>query len=234
MKELIIIPCSGSKNPYGNKSVMGREITKELDTTSKQKLYRLRQMVSNFFDIGLTNGMNPQSGMLKPAYKRYSGNLYNKIAESSWNKIANSKDADLVIVSALYGIIYYDEPIINYNVAMGDNTLGKQKLYTWWKQNQLEDILAEYINTKEYTLVRSFLSGDYKKALPKIESKINAHWLQYQYPNLGSGSNYYRGKDVNNIINNALKFCPKCNSRLTKRISRNEFVCENCNDSYEG
>jgi hypothetical protein len=222
MNELILIPCSGSKNPGGKKSVPGRKVTDQLNEMNSQELYRLRQQVAISFNINLKNGKNPDSELLKPAFNRYSGNLY----------LDKRDDIDLVIVSALYGLIYWDEPIINYNVAMSDTVKPRCKLYNWWKQNRLECILATFLKNKKYNIVRSFLSGDYKKAIPQIESEIDGHWLQYEYPGLGSGGNYYRGKDVANVLNDIQTNCPECSSRHTRRISRNEYICESCNSIY--
>jgi len=232
MNELILIPCSRSKNPGGKKSISGRKITDQLNEMNSQELYRLCQQVAISFNIDLKNGKNPDSELLKPAFKRYSGNLYKQIPHSAWIELDKRDDIDLVIVSALYGLIYWDEPIINYNVAMSNTIKPRRKLYNWWKQNRLENILATFLKNKKYHIVRSFLSGDYKKAIPQIESKIDCHWLHYEYPSLGFGSNYYRGKDVANVLNDIKTNCPECSSRHTRRISRNEYICESCNSIY--
>ena len=58
------------------------------------------------------------------AYERYTGTysqIYRQISSGSWEKLRKSQNLDLVIVSALYGLVRFDEPIQNYNITMKDN-----------------------------------------------------------------------------------------------------------------
>ena len=127
MKELILIPYSRNKEPCGEKYLEGREIERDLDKEYREKLYVLRKQVAEAFHINLPGGRTSREGYLRPAYQRYIGNIYSKIPHNAWNVLNKNKDLETVIVSALYGIIYWDEYIIDYNVAMSDKISEKEK-----------------------------------------------------------------------------------------------------------
>jgi len=133
MKELILIPCSGTKHPGGRSFIQGRKITDQFTETNTELLQRLRQHVAESFGIDLPKGKNPEDGPLKSAFERYSGNLYSQIPIYAWAKLKEKKDMDLVIISALYGMVYWDEPIIDYNVcqslARSQQTADNPKSY---------------------------------------------------------------------------------------------------------
>ncbi len=221
------MPCSGSKSSGGKTSLEGRILKKELSPEEKERLERLRENVADSFDISFHDNKE-----LKQAYRRYTGNIYNKIPENAWERLKKRENIELVIISALYGTIYWDEAIMNYNVAMDDNIKPRRRLNTWWKKAGLSDIVSSYIDMNGFETVRSFLSGDYKDAIPSIENKIEATWLQYDYSGLGSGSNYYRGDDITNVLLDRKIECPECKSRKTKRVSKESYECDDCGNEY--
>ncbi len=226
MEELLLIPCCGSKVSGGIIGKQGRKVEDTLDESSRKRLRVLRKEVAGSF------GFNFDDEKL-PAFKRYSGNLYGKISDGTWKILSQDSDLELAIISALYGVILWDEYIINYNVAMGDNIYAGRKLNTWWRQHGLADIVASFIARKKVRRVRSFLSGDYRQAVSGPMNTWDGVWLQYEYPGLGSGSNYYRGEDVTRVIRDRGIACPACASRETRRIARNSFECLECGGTYE-
>ncbi len=228
-KELIMIPCSGRKTPEGFHSSEGRQIKGDLQPSDARKLEKLRKKVADSFNISLDS---PEQSLL-PAYKRYSGNLYKKISEQAWKELDNREDVELVIISALYGVIYWDEPIIHYDIELTDPIKSRRRLNTWWKKKGLTEILSNYIEGEKYDVVRSFLSGNYRKALLDLEDKVDPICLLYEYPSLGSGSNYYRGKDIDDAILDRNIVCPDCNSKKTRRISRKKYGCVSCGKEYK-
>lgn len=231
-KELILIPCSGSKNPGGEEKLQGRSLAEELEDTFRKGLLGLRQKVAHLLDIEFKDGQPASHQKLMLAYRRYSGNIYGRITPTAWERLRSEEDVELVIVSALYGPIYWDEPIVYYDVAMNSDVGLGMKLNSWWRNHGLEDILANYINRKGYLIVRSLLSGNYRKALPRLETRVAAECLQYEYRSLGSGSDYYRGRDVVNILSERGVVCPECGSRRTRRVSRSEGKCASCGKIY--
>lgn len=227
-QELILIPCSGSKLEGGIENLQGRKLIEDIYQTDR--LDDLRKEVANFF-----GAPTPEEFHKKPsleAYKRYSGNIYGKISNKAWSEAKTRDDLEIVIVSALYGMIYWDEPIIKYDVAMDNSIRRGRRLNTWWRNNGLPEILSSYVDKNGFELVRSFLSGHYQKAILPAVDEVQAEWLRYEYPALGSGSNYYRGSDINDIILNRHIECPGCESRKTKRITRESYKCSDCGQKY--
>ncbi len=228
MKELILIPCSNSKRKGGTKNLSGRKISTELSKNDANKLKELRKEVSNQFNINLDH----KNTKLRPAFERYSGNIYSKVPKGSWNTLESMDDTELVIISALYGMIYWDQPIINYDVAMCNNIRERRRLATWWKNNGLPEIIKNYIKKKDFETIRSFLSNDYKQALNNIPEKIESNWLEYKYPTLTRGINHFRGEDLNKALLNKDQECPNCGSRLTKRKNKEFYECIKCKNEY--
>ncbi|MEM2960955.1 MAG: peroxide stress protein YaaA, partial [Candidatus Bathyarchaeia archaeon] len=137
------------------------------------------------------------------AYKRYSGNLYREINEDSWIKLNNNPNLKMLIVSALYGLVNFKEHIRYYNRKMDVDKVDGKLLKTWWSQQWLSDILIDYVKQNRIEVVHDFLSTHYKEAIQPFPSnleKINVQYIPHDYAGLGSGSDYYRGKDVNNLI----------------------------------
>jgi len=72
---------------------------------------------------GLEFGGQPEpSALYLPAYERYAGRFFEMLTEESpefWNKIRESP-AEVLFVSALYGLILWDEPIQDYDCHVSD------------------------------------------------------------------------------------------------------------------
>jgi cytoplasmic iron level regulating protein YaaA (DUF328/UPF0246 family) len=137
------------------------------------------------------------------AYNRYSGNLYSRISESSWKMLSKNPELNLIIVSALYGLVNYNEPIRYYNITMKNHIYPGRLLKTWWKNQNLSNILLDYVTKNKIEVVYDFLSDDYAQAVehfPLSVKKIGVQYFSHTYSGLGSGSNYYRGEEVNKLI----------------------------------
>lgn len=231
MSELLLIPCSNSKNKGGDPAFRGRTLKNELPEADGNRLVELRQEVASAFGIFLP----PEEGRglpLIPAFRRYSGNLYGQVKSETWNALRDRADVDLVIVSALYGLIYWDEPIIEYDAAMSGRVGERRRLHTWWRQNGLGEILATLISSRGYERVRSLLSGDYENAVKgAADLSTDADWLLYEYSGLGTGSTYYRGRDINRVLGEGAA-CPRCRSPSTKRLSKDGYYCQACSSSF--
>ena len=144
------------------------------------------------------------------AYKRYSGNLYSRITESSWEKLNSSQNLNLLIVSAFYGVVKHDETIRNYNRTMNRDKIEGKLLKTWWREHGLCDVILDYIITNKIKVVHDFLSLNYSEAVWPLQSKaqrIGVNYITHDYSGLGSGSNYYRGEDVQRLIQSYNEIC---------------------------
>jgi cytoplasmic iron level regulating protein YaaA (DUF328/UPF0246 family) len=80
---------------------------------------------------------------------------------------------------------------------MKDKIEGRQ-LKTWWRNKGLCDILLDYVKRNKIEVVHDFLSKKYSEAIKPFKSKIEELGLRYEYSELGS--NYHRGKKVNELI----------------------------------
>lgn len=209
---LIFIPCSGSKESGGiTEYSTTSSIINYLTSSSEEHLLSLRRKLFEYFSISFGQDVGyPNDGTIKymEAYKRYTGkrsHIYPKICSSSWEKIGETQNLDLVIVSALYGLLRYDEPIQDYNVMMSGKRgkTGRQTLKTWWRNSGLCAILKDYIYENSISEVHNVLSNDYNEAL--LGCFMNME-IKYEYHNefskYISGSNDHRGKWVNDFIQN--------------------------------
>ena len=122
MKELILIPCSKSKNNLVIQKSGFRHVGDKLSKDSAKKLGDLR----NILFTELKKQRKIVNHELTNAYLRYSGRLYNQIKPFNWETIRKNDDFELIIVSALYGFILWNEPIVNYELSMGEKYNDKR------------------------------------------------------------------------------------------------------------
>ncbi len=230
MTELLLLPCSDSKNEGGQPALEGRALEEDLPEVERHRLMEMRRDVASAFDVDLRPAQRMKPPLL-PAFRRYSGNLYGQVQEATWTRLGDRENLDLCIVSALYGLIYWNEPIVEYNISMRDRVRGGLRLHTWWKRNGLGEVLAQFITSKRYDRIRALLSGDYGLAVRGVEERTDAEWLTYEYRGLGSGSNYYRGRDINRVLADDVT-CPSCTSQSTRRVSKHDFRCNSCSSTY--
>jgi len=205
-KTLILIPCSGSKRKgstvtYDPKSAIFDHLT----SSSREHLLRLRRKLFGHFSMKMGQDVGyPDEDEIEymQAYSRYTGQIYRQISPLSWDKLKRTPHLDLVIVSALYGLVRYDEPIRYYDKMMKDRVEG-QLLKTWWRNNNLGEILREYINKNNISEVHVVLSNDYKEALSNcFRDTDEVRYVSYDFSKYKSGSNAYRGRWINEFIRN--------------------------------
>ena len=205
---LILIPCSGDKRGGGiTEYKVSNCIINNLSLETGKRLMELRKEVGVAFqeehgpDLGFEV---TQTGIrYLEAYRRYSGNLYSKISEKSWNKLSRNSELKMLIVSALYGLVNYNELIRLYDRTMKDHIHPGRLLKTWWSNKHLSAIVLEYILQNRTKVVHDFLSTDYSHATWNFSSRLTEVGIQcvrHTYPGLGTGSDYHRGRDVNALI----------------------------------
>ncbi len=110
---LILIPCSRSKREEGGITEYSTKssIINYLTASSRENLLGLRRKLFEYFSISFGQDVGyPNDGTINymEAYKRYTGmhsQIYRQIYSSSWEKIGKTQNLDLVIVSALYGLL---------------------------------------------------------------------------------------------------------------------------------
>jgi hypothetical protein len=205
---LILAPCSDLKNRGGDSEYnLKNSVIEDLNSENGTKLLRLRKSVAIAFGEipGPDLGFKVRKNEIKyiQAYRRYAGKLYSQIHENAWRKLFQTPNLKLLIVSALYGLVNAGELIRYYNRTMKDHIFPGRTLMTWWKQQGLSSIMVGYIVKNEVEKVHDFLSIDYSRAISDLSSslkRLGVSYVTHSYPGLGSGSNYYRGRDINALI----------------------------------
>ena len=205
---LILIPCCYKKKKGGGLEYDIRNcIINDLGPESGKKLLELRRKVAIAFeekhgpDLGFE--VNEFEIEYLEAWQRYTGNLYSQIHENSWEKLKRIPQLRLLIVSALYGLVNFNEPIRYYNRTMKDRIHSNRRLNTWWKRHGLRDIILDYIMRNGIEVVHNFLSTDYSEAIANLASTLRGlriEHVSHTYRGFGSGSNYYRGREINALI----------------------------------
>jgi hypothetical protein len=202
---LILIPCCQRKEFGGGKEYdEGLAIANQLGPFA-ETLINLRRQLASYF--GLEPGPDLGSDISTsipylPAFRRYAGNLYSKISNNAFQKLENCRNVKLVIVSALYGLLNWHEPIRWYNYVMSDRAPNDIPIWSWWKRMKIAEMIAYYVKKSGVKVVHDFLSKLYRKAINEVYEEIRgcAKYVAHDYPGLGSGSNFERGKDVNELI----------------------------------
>jgi cytoplasmic iron level regulating protein YaaA (DUF328/UPF0246 family) len=136
MKQLIIIPCCSRKVDGGIEINRGLTFFENINNVPELIVRRNER-------INLTHP-NIQEEELLPAWDRYDGRIYQILKEHQplINALIAENKLDIIITSALYGVININTPIANYNLRM--EALGG---VNFWSHNH---ILGNSIN--EYCL----------------------------------------------------------------------------------
>lgn len=178
-----------------------------LTESSREHLLSLRRRLFEYFSIQLGQDIGHHNDSMvnyMEAHKRYTGRhsqIYHQISPSSWGKLKKTANLDLIIISALYGLLKYDESIRYYDKTMKDK-IRRQTLKTWWRNNGLCAILKDYINKNNISEVHNVLSNDYNEAIRGCFVGMEVKYMCHDFSMYKSGSNAYRGRWVDDFIQN--------------------------------
>lgn len=142
---LIIIPCSGEKQPSPPEAVVP-------ENTESSVLHRLHETREHLL-AGRT-GMAGKTNLLSEkvaALDLYSGLMYNaspQFRQLVW-QARRDRIADSLILSGGYGLVLPDEFIHDYNQPMN---------LAYWKRHKIGEAIAEFIRLGGYRRVYAFLS----------------------------------------------------------------------------
>jgi len=146
MKQLIIIPCCSRKISGGIE--INQELTFFENPNKVPELIERRNERINLIHP------NIQEELL-PAWQRYDGQIYRRLKEHQplINTLIAEKKLDIIIISALYGVININTPIINYNLEMG--ALG---VVNFWNHNEIiSNSINQYCIENDIENVYTFL-----------------------------------------------------------------------------
>ena len=177
-----LIPCSSKKNCMVND--IDVQISSLENLNEFKGLYELRKELINKLSINLNWNFT------KPALEVYNGKIYIEIKrENYWLK----PKTDIIIVSALFGLLKPTELIPYYNVKMDSfipNT--KMKISKFWLNNNLFSFLPECNNV-------DLLSKPYRKAFNNknihIGQEVNEKWKD----NYGKHKGVWLNKQLENL-----------------------------------
>ena len=163
MKQLIILPCCSKKVDGGIEINQGLTFFENINNVTE--LIELRNE-----RINLTHP-NIQEEELLPAWDRYDGRIYRRLKEHQplINTLIAENKLDIIIISALYGVININTPIVNYNLEMG--ALGG---VNFWSYNHiLSNSINEYCLQNDIENVYTFLRpATYYNALIGLREHI--------------------------------------------------------------
>ena len=158
MKTLIVTASSKSKRQseiYTYKPPKKR-FHQIIDEEYQKSLLKSRDKVLK--STGEENGLDMTGYAVKlsydvlPAYKRYSGRTYSRISPEAWENANENKDVDIVILSAMYGLVRYDEPIRNYSIKQVDQVSRGVKFQTMWKKSGAKDWLFDFVKQESFKI----------------------------------------------------------------------------------
>jgi hypothetical protein len=176
--KLLIIQCSDAKNPNGDISShlnfnFGLKLS-ELGTIRKKYYENLFGKQPNyFFEKNINNleyykdAFNSNLKML--AINRYNGIFFKNNKRSNFLTKIQGSNLHILIISGLYGLLQYDDQIIDYNLNIKKGSKN-------WYGDEIHNSVIEYINSHKipnecvfYSLGIKKFTNSYYNALNPIE-----------------------------------------------------------------
>ena len=138
-------------------------------------------------------------GKLLPAYQRYDGNMYRMIPQEAWEQ--RSPAVEVVIASALRGLVASRDPIPSYHLSMAESTPPFGKMNRWWHAAGLPDVLATYLTAVRPRAVVDLLSLEYRESVAGYQNRLPGISVQpIDFPGMGRASQPARGEKVTEIL----------------------------------
>lgn len=165
-RALVLLPCSGTKRtrptalePVG--PVDGIDVVRDR--------------------VWSALGTKPAAAPAVPAIALYDGLMY-VAADRALRAVAAGKypNVDVLIVSALYGLVRPAEPIVDYDLTMGTTTGNGPRVYRLWQQHGIADVLGRYVRDRGITSVWSLLSSSVPAS--PYQQAFQAYWDRTQVP----------------------------------------------------
>jgi Peroxide stress protein YaaA len=146
---LIIIPCSGRKSDGSESSDDGGSLLGELPDILARRLVAARRAVAGIAHL--------DESTLMPAWRRYSGTLYQS-ARLGFERAQDTRwFQHLLILSGGYGIVRAVDPIGTYDLAMEENRwppgLLQEVIETYARRHKIRRTLAIVSETTGYARV---------------------------------------------------------------------------------
>src|SRR3989304_7321142 len=156
-KDLFVICCSDTKNPYGESGYSDKKAAFNLIQEYRKALLHkraevlkmllpLKDVKKNPYNYRLIEGPDlngdKTGGEYLPAYQRYKGRFYMQISENTWDTLKDN----ILIISGLYGLVHPQEQIQCYSLSIDEHP---EVLATWQKDGLLTNYLVAFIRLHE-------------------------------------------------------------------------------------
>ncbi|MHA2503373.1 MAG: peroxide stress protein YaaA [Candidatus Kariarchaeaceae archaeon] len=211
MTTLIVTASSKSKCEFTDKPYAfgSHSFADKLDTEFKQQLRDSRLHLASTLKFKM--GTDIEVGSVKiepeeylPGYIRYTGRTYSKITDAAWQALDGSSDVDMVILSALYGLMRYNEPVRNYEIKQADK-FENTKIQTFWKRQGAKDWLTSYIHNSDIDDVKFVLSDSYSNIISRdaLIAELRDEGISAedkQLKDTGRASMLRRGEYINDLL----------------------------------
>lgn len=156
-KPLILISCTATKRIIPSDDTSVQSIP-GIEAKREELLYSIRTNSQLASYQANRRGVLSSNPSLTKAYQLYYGKFYQDCSKILAD-IANYKNnhTDILIVSALFGLLRLGESIPEYDLSMGESLNEKLKVFQFWQRANLWRVLQNYINENRITHVWSFL-----------------------------------------------------------------------------
>jgi len=171
--------------------------------------------------------------------KVYCGNFY-YAAEDALKAVADGDvdSVDVLIVSAVYGLVQLNEGIKKYELQMGDTLHDGSKVYKYWQQQDLWEILWNYAVDHNIGYIWSLLpnsmpSFPYQQTFKdfwSLSRKKGIECYHVRVPGAATATGYQRARWLNEIVNSNPDLLANSNLMPNKfeNIAGYEFVYDPC------
>jgi cytoplasmic iron level regulating protein YaaA (DUF328/UPF0246 family) len=162
-KNLFIIPCCSRKNPGGNASNAGNTFFENENICTQ--LISLR-------NIKMRQSPPSNHNYFMRAWDRYDGVIYRRLKQHQTliDSLMKNECLDIIIISALYGVINYDTYINDYDLELSANN----GISFWGQGNVISNSINRYCENTDVQQIYSFLTPNtYYRGLSANALELN-------------------------------------------------------------
>ena len=200
---VVLIACSGRKQLGGAPRLdpAPHGLLDQLRSADRNAVLSTRQRLATLAhaqpDAEL--GGSSTQGRYRPAFERYRGRVYQPVDHHLWPREGNLR---VVIVSALYGLLFAWEPIQDYELTMTSKAGHRERVAACWKQAGLGTAFARWAAQQQVQCVIDLLSGHYRAALRNLDvlRQGGIQRIPFDYPGRFQASNLDRGFDLKELL----------------------------------
>lgn len=199
---VVLVACSQRKRLGGSSwsAPLVPGLLDQLPSAEHESVLVTRSSLAGFCGIarGPDVGGKDIDGRYLPADTRYDGRLYGRIDHLLWPL---SGDQRVIIVSALYGLLFTWEPIQHYDLTM-KSSLQRKLVGRRWREVGLGRIVARWCAANAVVGVIDLLSQPYRYALHDLKDlhAVGAERLAFEYPGRYQAGNLDRGDDLQTLL----------------------------------